>query len=589
MKDMARFKISEKWYLGGILILGAFLRFFNLNWDEGYFQHPDERNILAAASRVKFFSQLNPHFFAYNSFTIYLYKATAYLLSFLSGNTSFLTDWNKLDLIGRYWGASISFLSLIVLYHLSKKLFRQKRIALIITFLAALSPTTIQTAHYATTENFLIFFILLITYLSFIYLEKEDFKTLIILSATLGLALATKLSAITFVIPIILSLTAAHKNKLVILFIRILLVLSISITTFFLFSPYTFLDFQDFYTSMLYEGNVVIGKYLVPYTFQFYKTTPYLYQFLNLAWQINPLNLLLFSLGIIWGVKELFQRKIITRKTIIVFSWPLVYFAIVGGWYVKFLRYTLPIVPFILLIAGLVIDKVLSKNKVLFWFILLFNLFWTALFFSFYLHPHPRVQASLWIYKHILSGSTIVNEDWDDHLPFPIPQLPTNHYHLQSLDLYQPDSQTKINKITQTLSRSDYVVLSSRRVWGSLIHLPNIYPLTSCYYRLLLKNKLGYQLIRKFSSDLHIFGLNFPPNIVEETAQVYDHPQVMIFRNKGVTPDQFRQKLESCLPNNNPPSSSDKIQPFNKAVKFGQFLAIGIASFSWLLILLTRN
>ncbi len=587
MKDMARFKISEKWYLRGILILGLFFRFFNLNWDEGYFQHPDERNILAAASRVKFFNQLNPHFFAYNSFTIYLYKATAYILSFLSGDVSFLTDWNKLDLIGRYWGAGISFFSLIVLYHLSKKLFRQKKVALIITFLAALSPTTIQTAHYATTENFLIFFILLITYLSLTYLEKENLKTLIILSATLGLALATKLSAITFVIPIILSLTAAHKNKLVILFTRLFLVFLISTTLFFFFSPYTFLDFQDFHRSMLYEGNVVIGKFLVPYTLQFYKTTPYLYQFLNLAWQINPLNLLLFSLGIIWGIRKLLQKKVITRETIIVFSWPLVYFAIVGGWYVKFLRYTLPIVPFILLIAGLVIDKVFLKNKLVFWFILLFNLFWTALFFSFYLHLHPRVQASLWIYKHIPSGSTIVNEDWDDHLPFPISHSSTNHYHLQTLDLYQPDSQTKINKITQTLSKSDYLVLSSRRVWGSLIHLPNIYPLTSCYYRLLLENKLGYQLIKKFSSDPHFFGLDFPPKIVEETAQVYDHPQVMIFKNQGTTSSQLNQKLEDCLSRHLPLIT--KKQPFNKAVKFGQFLAMGIALCSWLLIFFLKD
>src|SRR3954447_22145796 len=67
----------------GLCVLGLSLRLYNINWDQGNSFHPDERQILFHVVSVGWptsFSQfldpvnspLNPHFFAYGSFPIYV-------------------------------------------------------------------------------------------------------------------------------------------------------------------------------------------------------------------------------------------------------------------------------------------------------------------------------------------------------------------------------------------------------------------------------------------------------------------------------------------------------------------------------------
>ena len=76
----------------GITLLGLALRLYGLNWDDGNSFHPDERQILFHVvalrwpnSLAQFFdpvnSPLNPHFFAYGSFPMYLLAAVGNLLA----------------------------------------------------------------------------------------------------------------------------------------------------------------------------------------------------------------------------------------------------------------------------------------------------------------------------------------------------------------------------------------------------------------------------------------------------------------------------------------------------------------------------
>ena len=71
----------KKFWLLGILFLGAVLRFYKLDWGEGNFFHPDEYHIAGAVSRLSFPSQMNPHLFTYGSFTVYLIYFTRLILA----------------------------------------------------------------------------------------------------------------------------------------------------------------------------------------------------------------------------------------------------------------------------------------------------------------------------------------------------------------------------------------------------------------------------------------------------------------------------------------------------------------------------
>src|SRR5207248_9091823 len=91
-------KLVIRWQplaLCGIALLGFALRLYGLNWDAGNSFHPDEREILFHVVALKwptsiaqFFdpvnSPLNPHFFAYGSFPLYLLAALGNILTHFS-------------------------------------------------------------------------------------------------------------------------------------------------------------------------------------------------------------------------------------------------------------------------------------------------------------------------------------------------------------------------------------------------------------------------------------------------------------------------------------------------------------------------
>ena len=90
--------------LFALALLGLALRLYGLNWDQGNSVHPDERQILfhvtalswpgsLAQFLVPANSPLNPHFFAYGSFPLYLLAIIGNILyHFFPDNRRLWTD-----------------------------------------------------------------------------------------------------------------------------------------------------------------------------------------------------------------------------------------------------------------------------------------------------------------------------------------------------------------------------------------------------------------------------------------------------------------------------------------------------------------
>jgi hypothetical protein len=160
----------------------------------------------------------------------------------------------------------------------------------------------------------------------------------------------------------------------------------------------------------------------------------------------------------------------------------------------------------------------------------------------------------------VLLGSRIVTESiWDDALPFPMegrspfPWL----YERSNQELYEPDGvdadgsgrSDKLERLVQTLTEGDYVVITSNRQYGSLGRLPQKYPLTVAYYRALFgcpadvevaecavdaapgrtRGRLGYDLVAVFERNPSLGPLVFRDQLAEEAFTVYDHPKVLVF------------------------------------------------------------
>ncbi|MBI2420677.1 MAG: glycosyltransferase family 39 protein, partial [Candidatus Levybacteria bacterium] len=467
-----------------IFFLGLVFRFYNLNWDLGFSFHPDERNIAAAVSRIHFFDKLNPEFFAYGSLPVYLYRAGGDFLVYITKDTDWVYNWGDINLIGRYFSAIFSSLTIPFIYLLSKKIFN-KEVALISTFLSAFCVGIIQTAHFSVTESILMFSVVLITLLSINIINKPLRKrNYIALGIVFGLSLASKISAISFLsIPAVTYFLSVSKKEIVEKTLFFFLFLIISFVIFTTLAPYTFLNFDKFLESMRYEGGVAIGSLPVVYTLQFDNTLPYLFQLKNLFWQMGiaaPFSVI----GVVVILYEAVMKKSYSKLVFI--SFPIIYFAYVGTWHTKFIRYMDPLLPF-LIIAGsyflfLLKNKFKFAGKLLFLSVLILTFVWSVSFMSIYSNKQTRIAASEWIYENIPQESLLLTEHWDDRLPLVLPEK-NIQYRIEQLSIYDPDSQDKITYYSEKLSSADYIVINSKRLYGTLLYLEEKYPITSNYYK----------------------------------------------------------------------------------------------------------
>lgn len=518
-----------------IFFLGSFLRFYNLNWDQGHFFHPDERNIDVAVPRIRFFNQLNPEIFIYGGFLTYLYRLLGEILVFMTGNNAWVSDWGKINIVGRFCSALFATLTIPLVFALAEKVFN-KKIAYLSAILATFTVSLIQAAHFSTTESLLVLSAVLFCLLSLKTFNKPSLKNYIFAGVILGIAVATKttaLSLVLFMITAQILILFKEKGKF---FQKNLFFTIFSFTSFIIFtifSPYTLLSWNKFMESMRYESGVATGSLPVIYTLQFDKTIPYFFQIKNFFWQMGPAALL----GLIGFIFLLFQLiKTREKKLLYLISFPLLYFLYVGSWYTKFLRYQTPLLPFLAIFASyflLAIQKRFQKTgNLLIIFFLLTSFLWSLAFFSIYTREQTRITASKWIYQNIPMASKILGEHWDDGLPLVLNEANPSLYHIEQLTIYDADNQDKINYYAEKLAKADYLVLNSRRLYGTLINLPEKYPVTSHYYQLLFSGQLGYTKIAEFTSYPSILGMEINDDASEETFQVYDHPKVLIFRNQ---------------------------------------------------------
>lgn len=588
-----------------IFILGASLRLYGNNWDQGFHLHPDERmitmvtlNIHLPQSREEwrtFFtpqSPLNPKFFPYGSFPIYFLHFTGVFLS------QFGTKWlgyDKINLLGRGISALFDSGVILLIYLLGKKIWSRKT-GLLGAFFYTVSVFPIQAAHFYAVDSLLNFFILATLYrLVFLY-EKPSVKNAFWVGIFFGLSLATKVSATVllaavgvalladlilifvkrvrqiqlipkihkelfeFVIWIFSSFKTPKKQRLLkIIFssIKFFVVITIiTATTFLIFEPYALIDSQTFWRQTKEQQAMTKDAFVFPYTLQYVDTTPYLYHLKNFVlWGAGiPLGLISI-IATLWlillMVKEIPKpgKENQEAKIIILISFFLAYFFVVGRFAIKFMRYLLPLYPLFSLFASLFLNTLIENKKKVINFlgktILVFTLtstfLWALAFVSIYSKPHTRVVASKWINQNISPGSKLANEHWDDGLPL----YGGEKYQSLEMPMYGFDNdETKWQKVNQSLNEADYLVLSSNRLYVPLQRLADCqkfskrcYPKTAQYYRDLFSEKLGFIKSAEFTSyptlKLGKFKIEISDFPADESFTVYDHPKVIIFKNEN--------------------------------------------------------
>lgn len=611
---MLKSKLMIRWWrplaLCVTALLGLAARFYGLDWDamlpryqwlsslygagaaQGTNFHPDERQIMYQVIKLswptswaQFFDQahspLNPHFFAYGTFPLYLLASVGNLLAHIS---PVLADFAHLTLVGRTLNALLdtgtilltAWLALLLTPDSTPGRWRAWSVALLAAACVAFTPFEVQQTHFFTVDVMLLFFVTL-TILACVKLIRTDapVRWSLIVGLGYGLALATKTSAAPLALPLLIALGLRwyHRRDFWELIIPLIYAGCTTVLVFIVAMPYALLDFSEFSQQVTYQGDLARGLIDLPYVRQFAGTTPVIYELQNLLLWGLGLTLGVAALaGLIWVCWRLWRHEM--ASWLVPVSWVLVYGAINCTFFTKYMRYLLPIYPFLVLMGACMLISLVTLNtanwssvnarlvkigsSALIALVLVGTLFQCLALDNIYSQPNTRVQASNWIFSHLKPGTVLTYEQWDDALPFAIPGHDASIYPQasyvdaqgsaqQGLDLYGDDTVAKAHMIATMLMQVGAITMATDRLDKSIPRLPDRYPLTIHYYQLLFSGQLGFHLGAQFVARPSFLGITLDDSGADESYSVFDHPDARIFVRDNPFPYQSIAQLEAKL------------------------------------------
>ena len=602
MKIVVRWRPLALW---GIVLLALLLRFYGLNWDAGNSFHPDERQIMFhvtvlawPTSTAQFLdpvhSPLNPHFFAYGSFPLYLLASLGNILTRFFPTLGTFTN---LTLVGRVLSAlfdsgTVLFTGLLALKITNDSTPGRRyawNVALLAAALVAFTPLQLQLSHFYAVDTLLLFFVMLTIYACVCLIDTEKpIQWALLIGLGYGLALGTKSSAAPLAVPLLVAVVLRWRKQDFFTSLTSLLIASFStIIVFLIAEPYALLDMPNFIQQVSDQGNLARGLLDLPYVRQFAGTIPYLYEAKNMFfWGMGIMLGLAISAGIAWICFQLWQhRGNDFNGWLVILSWILTYGIITGNFYVKFMRYMLPLYPFLTLLAASVLIafarlpenytskiredshasrvqrsasvlRVMSISALV--LVLGGTLFQGLALLNVYSQPNTRIQASRWIYSNLPPHTVLTYEQWDDALPIAVDghdpaeftQLTYTNLDGQpttGLDLYSDDTIAKAQLLSRLLPTIDAITMPTDRLDKSIPRLPDRYPLTIHYYQLLFNGQLGFHLAAQFENHPNLFSITLNDSNADESYSVFDHPTARIFVRDNPYPYTSQQVLQKLL------------------------------------------
>ena len=581
-----------------VLMVALGLRLYGILWDGGNLFHPDERRILMVVDDLSFpwppdWRQLlsaespwNPQFFSYGSLPIYLLRLCASL-----GGRFYrrLGTLHSSYLVGRVISALFDVGTVYLIYRLGRALYGWL-VGLLGALLVALTVLHIQLSHFYAVDTLLTFFVVLTVWIS-VRTVRGGRASVIPLGVAWGMAMATKVSALPLALPILLAwvfraLVVTGENaeqagdikSPVARWVQPILGFCqtgvVALITFLVCQPYAAIDALTFAQDVFSESYMARGLADIPYTRQYIGTLPYLYP----AWQM-----VLWSLGLPLGLAATGGLVAVLIRTasglwqgnwaralecVLPLSWVVAYFGIVGSFHAKFARYMLPIIPILCLWAAWVLVSLTRQQgarrvllralgTVSLVVVLGGTLVYTLAFLQIYRHEHTWLQATEWICRNVPAKSRLMVEHWDD--PLPLIQAEEScygDYRFSVFPAYDPDDEEKLDDLLEALETSDYIVLSSNRLYNTIPRLPLRYPMSSRYYQLLMSERLGFELVYyaavypevlrvslvndtfsnpdlprpRLLSEVQASRRSLVLGRVDESFTVYDHPKPLVFQ-----------------------------------------------------------
>ncbi|TNF22678.1 MAG: DUF2029 domain-containing protein [Rhodobacteraceae bacterium] len=508
--------LSDARYRGlllGVVALGAVLRLAVLNWDAGRGLHPDEGNLVRAALALGPGGRFIPEFHAYNDLALWLPRLLS-LPVCAPGDASCLT------LVARLVSALMSVATLPLAADVARRLAGEEA-GLAAAAVFAVSVPLIQWAHFGTTESALV---LLVMALWALVLRAQAGATsrarLILLSgALIGLGIGFKTTALALgLIPVAGILLSDGPLRLRLQACLGVGVMAVAVGL--IVTPSLWAVPGDWLAVMRFEGRVVSGAQPVFWTAQFHEAVPGWFELTQVWIATQGAGLLLAGLGLAVTLRRGWRGL----AAALVFG--LIYGALILGWQAKFFRYLAPLLPIVLVLAGLGLGHLLTGRagrsaRALGLGALGLMALAGVDHAASHVRPDPRIAAERLVTARAGPGARVAVEPHDLAQTGTLDRL--------TLPLTAPD--TGPEALAEVLAQADWLILASRRNWSVLPQHPGAPPVICAYYARLAAGGLGFVRIASLHRE-GPFGHLFRRSLrAEETQVVFDRPEVFVFRN----------------------------------------------------------
>lgn len=546
-----------------VLGLAAWLRLQNLDWDAGRHLHPDERfltmvtDAIAAPDDVATYfdtarSPLNPgnenfRFFVYGTLPLFVTRAVAVA----TGHATY----EQLPIVGRVLSAGWDLGTVLLTWRLGV-LLGGSALGLAAAALVATSVTSIQHAHFFTVDAASGFFAAA-ALLALLHVARDGRRRWhLAFGVALGLACACRVNLALLVLPYGLALLVAWRAgvaRLPALVGGAAMAAVVAAVCFRVANPYAFAGpgffglapADDWVRSLREIRGYLDGSAEFPPSLQWIARTPVVFAARNvLGWGVGPAWGVCAVAGAGWALARWWRLGLAAAPGAIVAAWTVGVFLFQAAQFAPTMRYFLPLVPGLALLAAWPLIAGGRARRALLAVLLVATASWAVAFTAIHRRPHTRVEASRWLHRHVPAGATIAGEHWDDLLPLSLPGAPASRYRLVELPVFADDGAEKRAQLVDGLDRADWLVLSSNRGWGTVPRTPWRYPMGRRYYELLFSGALGFELDRVFTSYPRLGPLEIPDDGAEEAFSVYDHPKVLVFRK---TPRWSRAEADRLL------------------------------------------
>ena len=593
-----------------------------IEWDDMQFYHPDERYIGLVASTIEFnvmfdwregidLGNMNPflwpeedttdgvvvpkggeRMYAYGHAPLYFLVIVSKLLYGLVGlienvNIPFvgdqlfelrlITEFQMIIVLSRILSAISDTLTVVGVYLIGTSV-KCRRVGMIGALLYGASVQMIQQAHFGTFDSMLGMVGCYLILMCIKFLESKRDWYLYVSGVLYGLAVGIKASGIFLFIPLVLSSSILHRSSkfMILKNIKIVSTLvkptAVAILVFAATNPFVLLSSQTYVNNIVLQSYMTRGQVNWPFILQYENTIPYLYQFFQqgkwfLGWPIAT-SMYIGALYVCWQVYRNWKNDdniIESHQMLLLVVWIGFYFMYVGGLYVKYLRYLIPIMSAAAVCGGLLLNYLWEKGYLIGKLIMSIGLVASVLyalgFVSMYQERHPWTKASEWVYANVPRDGIIIREKWDHPLPVPIKvngqrnAVTDAEFQILEIDtVAEEDEDYKLDTMLGVLENGDYMVVASNRNYGAIVKNRLAFSDSYKYYRCLFGGKFGFNIIYEASRYPELVGYQYEyggrllssgynmqsgimqwlipsVSITDESFFVYDHPKVYIFQN----------------------------------------------------------